>query len=508
MSKSPPTTDHQTVDLISYANNIFSTEDYPLFDEAIKAGKTGALRASYLMIWLACAESLKRRFREAQKRDGAAGRIVGEIESKEREHKAVDKFVLTKAHKYGFVSDSGNTILNHIYEMRCLYGHPYEEAPSQEQVSHAAAVVVEHVLSKPVKLRHGYGEQLLKSLLHEPSFLDDQQTAVEAFARDILPRLDESVHGWLLENYWAELEKFVSDSSMSLFSRRGTWFSRTMLMEVDVEVFSHDQWHDGTSKFPKVLMHVCGIAGVFAEIGKRAQDSLVGLILAESRTRASVLTHLERLNNDNALTDRQQDRFIERISEMEISAIYSAGLSTRFCYGRLIDAMKSYSWYAQNPAIDLVVSNGRHRAAELGEEQQVNLGRNILQCAEGEGRSASRFLEELSKDGSSWPFDVLRGIALESFTNENNQIRFKFRHLGQVISALSQQNEKQQDQLISEIAASVDEGTFRSRVDHDDIENALKLLTDCPWAEPLTAVLKAKAVELPAVGKGPLPLNP
>ena len=161
------------VDLSDYANNILASEDHPLFDDAVEAGKAGALRAVYVMIWLACAESLKRRFREAQKRDGAAGRIVGEIETKEREHKAVDKFVLEKAHEYGFISDSGHTILNHVYEMRCLYGHPYEEAPSQEQVSHAAAVVVEHVLSKPVKLRHGFGKQLLKNLLEDRSYLDD-----------------------------------------------------------------------------------------------------------------------------------------------------------------------------------------------------------------------------------------------------------------------------------------------------------------------------------------------
>jgi hypothetical protein len=498
MSKSPKKPVLQTIDLSDYAKNIHSTEDHPLFDDAVEAGKAGALRAAYVMIWLACAESLKRRFREAQKRDGAAGKIVGDIEAKEREHKAVDKFVLTKAHEYGFVSDSGHTILNHIYEMRCLYGHPYEEAPSQEQVSHAAAVVVEHVLSKPVKLRHGFGKQLLKSLLEERSFLDDQQTAVEAFAKDILPRLDESIHGWLLDNYWSELEKISGDSSMSVFSRRGIWFSRTMLLEVGVDVFSNDDWHDKTCKFPKVLMRVCGIAGVFKEIGKRAQDSLVGLILTESSTRASVLTNLERLNNSGALTKRQRERFVEHVSEMEIGAIRSAGLSTLTCYGKLIDAMKSHNWYVQNPAIDLVVSNGPDQAAELNEEQQINLGRNILQCAEGTENSACKFLEELSKDGASWPFDVVRGIALESFTNEDNQIRFKDRHLGRVLSALGHLKPRQRNQLIADIAASVDEGTPKDWTDQDDFESAIAMLKGYIWAAPLVKSLKAKAASLQA----------
>lgn len=486
------------VDLSHYADSILAAEDSPLFDDVVEAGKAGALRAAYVMIWLACAESLKRRFREAQKRDGVAGKIVREIETKEKEHKAVDKFVLTKAHEYGFVSDSGHTVLNHIYEMRCLYGHPYEEAPSQEQVLHAAAVAVEHILSKPVKLRYGFGKQLLKSLLEEPSFLDDQQTAVAAFAKDILPRLDESIHGWLLDNYWKDLEKFSDDSSMAIFFRRGTWFSRTMLTEVGVDVFSHDDWHDRSSRFPKILMRVCSIADIFKGIGKRAQDSLVGLIITESATRASVLTQLERLSLNGALTMRQQARFVEHVSEMSSSAIRSAGLRTKTCYGKLIDALKSHNWYVQNPAIDLIVSNGPAQAAELDENQQINLGRNLLQSGEGTAGSANEFLEKLSQDGASWPFHVVRGIALESFTNEGNQIRLKDRHLARVLSAIDHLQQRLRNELIEEISASVIAGAPKDWVDGDDLEKAIDFLKAYPWAAPLVTSLAAKAASLAA----------
>jgi hypothetical protein len=486
----------QTMDLSSYAKNIHSTEDLPLFDDAVEAGKAGALRAAYVMIWLACAESLKRRFREAQKRDSAAGKIVGDIEAKEREHKAVDKFVLTRAQEYGFVSDSGHTILNHIYEMRCVYGHPYEEAPSKEQVSHAASVVVEHVLSKPVKLKHGFGRQLLRSLLEERNFLDDQQSAVEAFAKDILPRLDESIYGWVLDSYWIELEAFAGDPSMAIFSRRGKWFSRTMLLEIGADVFSNDDWHDKTSKFPKVLMVVCGTESVFKGIGKRAQDSLVGSILAESGTRASVLSRLEQLNNSGVLTKRQQERFVKHVSEMGISTIRSAGLRTLTCYGKLIDAMKSYNWYIQNPAIDLIVSNGPDQAAELNEEQQINLGRNVLQAGEGHAGSANVFLEKLSQDGKLWPVDFVRGITIESFTNEDNQIRFKKYHLGRVLSAVETLAPKQRKQLITDVALSVDSGTPKARTDQDDFGDAIDILEDYTWTSPLVKSLKAKAASL------------
>ena len=149
----------------------------------------------------------------------------------------MDKYVLDQALDYGFLSDSAFKVLFHIYEMRCIYGHPYEESPSEEQVSHAAAAVVENILSRPVKLRHGFGQKLLKSLLEDPSYQDDHRTAVDEFAKDVLPRLDEKIHGWLLEKVWDGLEQIADDSTMKVFWRRGLWFTQTLIREVGIEVF-------------------------------------------------------------------------------------------------------------------------------------------------------------------------------------------------------------------------------------------------------------------------------
>jgi len=485
------------VDLTRYAKQILEDEDRPLFEDAVESANVDALRAAYVMIWLACAESLKRRFREAQKRDGAAGKIVGDIETKEKEHKSVDKFVLDKAKEYGFLSDPAHTVLNHVYEMRCLYGHPYEEAPSAEQVSHAAAVVVEHVLSQPVKLRHGFGNQLLTSLLGDRAYLDDHDTAVAAFAKDIIPRLDEHIHAWFLDKYWEGLERLADDSSMAVFFRRGVWFCRTMIGEVGTKVYPHDDWHNRVTRYPKTLMRVCSIAGIYSNVGKRAQDSLVGGIFVEADTRASVLTHLERLDNAGVLSRRQRERFADHVSQMDAKALRSATLKTKTCYGNLISAMKSHNWYTQNPAIDLVVSNGPEQATELDEARQVELGRNILQAGEGTAGSANEFLEKLSADGTSWPFHVVRGIALESFTNEEDVIRFKDRHLAEVLTALSHLKASQRKQIIAEIVTSVDAGTPKAWVDADDFNAVIKALAAHKWAAPLVKSLKDKAAALP-----------
>ena len=486
------------VNLSEYAEKILYPEDRPLFDEAVKTGEVGALRATYVMIWLACAESLKRRFNEAQKWDKSAGNIVKEVKRKEDNHESVDRYILIEAKKYGFISDSSYISLQHVYTTRCIYGHPYEEAPSKEEVLNAANVVVEHVLSKPIKLGKDFGEQKLNSLLNEPNLLDNQQSAVEAYAKDILPRLNETHYRWFLEYYWAKLGKIIT-TSPSLIEQRGIWFSCTMLREFCVDLFTHNDWHDNISNFPKVMIHLCTFPDIFQEIGSFAQDMLVAEILSESKTRASVLASLEKLKNNNLLTPRQRELFEGHILQMDISAIRFAGLSTLICYEKLIDTMKSLNFYLQNPAIDLIFSNGPDQVAKLNDKQQVILGRNILQCAEGGAISGVNFLEKLPEEGVSWPFDMLRGIALEVFTNERNQIRFKFLRYNYVFSIINLLEPKQRDLIISQIIKSIKVGTPKSSFIRERFDDVINKLANYPWAKPLVESLTKKADSLEAL---------
>ena len=482
------------IDLSEYGKRILSDEDRPLFDEAIEIGKAGAFRASYILIWLSCAESLKRRFREAQKRDGDAGKIVGEIESKEKDQRAVDIFLLNKAKNYGFISDSSFTILTHIYEMRCIYGHPYEEMPSKEQVSHAAASVVDLVLSKPVRLKHGFAKQLIRNLLDDRNYLDDQETAVISFTKDVIPRIDESIFEWLLETYWKGLEKIADDSTMTIFFNRGIWFSWAMIKEVGVNIFSHEKWHEKSMEFPKTLMEIGTLPDIFKDIGSRAQDSLVGTIISKSEIRTKALTHLESLNDHGVLSERQKDRFIEFVSKMKSTDLISSGLSTKICYEKLVSLLKSHDWNRQNPAIALILSNGPEQAAKLDESQQVELGRNILQSAEGKSRSALAFLEKLI-EVKSWPLNLIRGIVLETFINENLEIRFKECNLDKVLIILKGLNKRNRDRIIREIVELIEQGSPKKWVTQEDFQKIVEYLEGegIAWITPLIESLQSKA---------------
>ena len=122
----------------------------------------------------------------------------------------------------------------------------------------------------------------------------------------------------------------------------------------------------------------------------------------------------------------------------------------------------------------------------------MNLGRNILQADEGGSRSATGFLERLAQDELLWPLGVVRGVALEPFTNENHEIRTKGRRLDLVLSALVQLGDASRDDVIAQIVASVEAGTPRRWVLWDDFASVLESLKARQWAEPLVRSLEAK----------------
>lgn len=485
------------VDLAPYLDRIIAPEDKPLFEDAVKCFSAGSLRAAYIMIWLSCAESLKRRFREAEQRDGSAGKIVGQFKRMENEHKSVDKFLLKKAEEYGFLSNSAYALLLHVYEMRCVYGHPYEEAPSNEQIIHAAAMVVDHVLSKPVRLRQGFGSELLKNLLTDVNYLDDQASAVEAFVREILPKIDESILPWLLDCCWKKMEAMADDASLRRMFMRGVWFSRGVLDHTGSTMITSDQWHEKVGKYPKTLVRVIYKKSTFGRIGGRAQDSLVGSAFDQSKDRSSVLQYIDWLSHDGALTKRQQERFSEYLASMTPDKLPSSGISMKTGFQQVIAALKTYNWYKQKPAVDFVVARGASSVKKLDNAKQEILGRNILQAADGSEKSSRKFLTVLTKDARNWPTRFISGIALECFANEQQMIRFKDDQLSKVLKILDGSSPKVRSAILDRIIKSIRGGTPKDQhFSRDMFDKIVKMIEGYDWSDDLVAALQNRQKDL------------
>ena len=440
-------------DLSEYQNRVRADEDEPLFDEAVKSAGVGALRGAYILLWLSCLESLKRKFREAATRDHTAGKIVGKFKNKEENHQSPDKAILSDAKEYGFLSDVAYQKLEHIYDMRCIFGHPYEEAPTEEEVRHAACTVVENVLSKPTTLKEGYVSSVIKNLMESPSYLDNYEPAVSKHAESIKPKLDKSVYGYLVEQYIKKIGPKASDLSLKVFTDRAVWFIRRFLELADCSMFNSEQWHDLVTKHPQIWCLIfTKRSGLFKKIGQRAQDSIVAYLIDNSKIRPSGLSDLEYLYDDNALNDRQKDRFQEAIKKSGMETLIASGLKTSTCFDRIIKALKSLDWDIQNPAMELIMQNGEKNLGNLDADQAEILGRNILQTAEGSSDSryafdAGDFLDQWIGEPNAWPDDMLRGALLECFLDDDYKFRLKIRRLNKIMCILSKHKKK--DELIN-----------------------------------------------------------
>lgn len=93
-------------------------------------------------------------------------------------------------------------------------------------------------------------------------------------------------------------------------------------------------------------------------------------------------------------------------------------------FSGLIAELKSYDWYRQNPAIDKLL---RIKPDKLDNNQQFILGRNLLQTANGDARSACNFFDNLSENIKKYSQDginhLLNGILYEIYFNSYGEFR-------------------------------------------------------------------------------------
>ena len=92
--------------------------------------------------------------------------------------------------------------------------------------------------------------------------------------------------------------------------------------------------------------------------------------------------------------------------------------------GKIIEKLKSYNWYTQNPAIvDIMSLNW----GKVSADDAFILGRNIYQCACGGENKAKEILDNLRKELASIPeeraIDLVNGMFFEVYFNSEGEFR-------------------------------------------------------------------------------------
>lgn len=432
------------IELFRLRRAIHNPNDKVLFDEAVKCVSQKAYRAGYIIVWICAAESLRAKIVELALKDTDAGRALKEIQKCEQQSFSPDKLILDRAESLGILDKDEYKKLEHIRDMRNSYAHPTGNAPTLSELESAFQQICSYILNRPAQLKYGYVTNLINSIFSNRHFLDDDDEKVSEYAVGIAHRLHPEVVPFLVRKACEEYDK----NTEGIIRRRAVYFVTSLLRELRPDLKA-DQWGiiailDQHSRAASLFF---SIPEIWDSMPTQAQDMCFGNLAEPSKPDGTIVNpspvrirRLQTLRAGGCLSERQETKFEEILNKVPYESLVTAGVGLKEMTPRIIAELKSHNWYKQNPAVDAINNFGLTAITNLAASQQEDLGRNILQAAEGGSGSARNFLMEAAKE-KKLPEAFVSGILKECFTNEKMEFRLKVSVLNEVLSIAAFQDD-------------------------------------------------------------------
>lgn len=434
--------------LMHLRNKVLNEEDKLLFDEASRCLIAGANRSAYVTTWLCAAASIRSKIESIAPRDSHVGNKLGEIEEAESKGKPIDRLLLDAAKEFGFIPSEDFDNLENIRRMRNIYAHPRRSAPIPDEVLGAMGAVVRSLLSKPALLRHGYASEIIRGIFEERHFLDDVEDRILGFGQDFAKRLDPQVYPWVFKSAIDRLENIWDDITLDSITARSVSFLHGFLIEAG-EYFDGEDWKfvEMVSRYPKTAPVILAYPEIWSNIPFQAREIIIGY-LAEALRQPGVspgyigplpsqaFDAIKRLEDADMLSERESERFRDALIHTPLERLAQYGIPLQDWVDRLLESLKSYDWYTQNPAIDALWEAGPEQVSYLTGGLQEELGRNILQSADGGAHSAEFLMREIERRPNRWPPSFLGGLVRECFLHESGVHRTKCRMMAPAIRSI------------------------------------------------------------------------
>lgn len=458
------------MDFNNLRSKIVEERDKILFDEAVTCLKGGALRAAYITTWISIAESLKLKFYDMSSRDHEIKRkVISKIEDLEQKQRPTDSLLIRSAKDFGLISAEQSLKLEHMKSMRGVYAHPLSAAPTQNEVRLAIELSVDIVLSQPALLKHAFVSSLITSIFENHHYLDDNTETIQNAATSTLNHIHPSTFSYFFKLLIENLHKISDDFTKGLFERRGSIYLDVLLGNLNNN-FSADSWEIGVllNKYPLIITRVFVKKDYWNLLDENMKDSMLGHLIEpvgsdgefEVASRENLVSVLN-LYNENLLNDRHIQRFKTALNKCSLTRKRLVGIPIEWYQGEFISDLKSSNWYAQNPVVEAVIALGKEKINTLDSGFLVELGRNILQAADGGAREAEAFVSSLYKNEFKESPYLVEGVFLETFINENKKFRFK-RYLQEALKAVVISEEQETERIINNAIALLDGCSLKS----------------------------------------------
>ena len=471
---------------------ISNKEDKILFEECLKIVECAQYRAAYILIWIACVESIIRRFKDIMQFDNEAGKIYGKITKIEEGRQATDKNVILYAKNYGFIDDIEHAKLLNIYQLRCIFVHPYNQSPSKEELDAAISNIVDIILAKPLLLTRGYISRELEKLTTKKEYIGDYSDAIISYAEEFYQKIDKTLLEFFIRKYWKELETFIYKPEQKILLSRGLLITKYLLSKYGQDLIRTSSFHEIVLANDFVPLYVLTESELYSKLNKKTKDTIVANAINSEQYKYYKIKLLEPLFRNELLSQENKTLVKNCLSTLTIEEADKSNFPLYFVYDQIITKLKSYNWYEQSPAIKFIRKKPISELYNLPEKQQEILGRNILQVANGNEKEANNYLDEIKNNPNNYPVSYIKGIIFEIFINEENLIRYKEGKIKEIIEIIEKLNNESLEAIINELLRLLENGNYKYCIDnYDDIINS-KSLKNCLKFAPIINLLEQK----------------
>jgi len=470
-----------------------------LFDEASRCYDAKAFRSARIMIWLCVAESLESKIREMANVDSVAGNAIRDIEKAKSNLFSVDETILNQAKLLGILDETEYRKMEYIRDMRSAAAHPSSADPTEEEIIASAVDAVDIVLSRPALLTHGYVKNLLNNVFTNYHYLSEDTTRARENGKQIGRRLKKDVMPSLIREYAIQLESCRTDPvQLSFYPQKVTFFSGILSEAIPLYAST---WNirEMLERYPLVMAAILAEPKIWPCIDSQCQEQVLGHLLDPvidgkkvSPDAVSILM-VRGLNDSNKefLNAEQKALLSTAISSAPVMTLKSAGIDTDILARKLIVALKTHNYYTQNPAIGDLRRIGPEAISKLDPSLQIELGRNILQSADGGAISSQKFIDtEVSNE--AWSQSIIIGVLGENFVDDANKFRLKKVYLLETIRAVMSRTD--QEAIIGVVAGLIASSTPKGIRCSEDYSEAISIVeTMGSRTEPLIAAINQVA---------------
>lgn len=399
-------------------------QDRVLLKEAVLALDGGALRAAYVMTWIACAESIKRRLRECANWDKEAESILTQIKGLENNQKAIDGKLVDFAKAVGVVDDIESGQLATIYQNRNIYGHPYERTPTRAEVISAIELVCEAVLFKPIRYKHKFIKELQGDLFHTRNFLDDTNGAVDEFVDNfVLKRIDPSVYVILINRCVQQLENIYGDKLNDVYFRRVSRLCQTLIVHGCLfGGWTSDEWHQRLNRFPNAMHGLCSHVEIIKCMDERARNTWLANAIERAEMYPAEFEFLHSVKECALLTNRQIELLHSGIRKCTGYALAQTKIPLNKLFSIIKPKFSAYNYTLVNDAFEFIFGRNFDELSTLTVDDMKCLGASLVMAANRGAYSVQSILRSIEGWERKVPLCVVDGMLNGTFIASDGRI--------------------------------------------------------------------------------------